>query len=66
MSIKDINMMYEYIISNEDVINVLKEDIYTKDSIVEKLEKLDKIKDRKSKEYIELYNDIISVGEYDI
>jgi hypothetical protein len=66
MSIKDINTMYEYIISNEDVINVLKEDIYTKDSIVEKLEKLDKIKDRKSKEYIELYNDIISVGEYDV
>ncbi len=64
MSIKNINNMYEYIISNEDVINVLKEDIYTKDSIVEKLEKLDKIKDRKSKEYIELYNDIISVGEY--
>ena len=66
MSIKDINMMYEYIISNESIVNVLKEDIYTKDSIVEKLEKLDKIKDRKSKEYIELYNDIISVGEYDI
>lgn len=66
MSIKDINIMYEYIISNEDIINVLKEDIYTKDSIVEKLEKLDKIKDRKSKEYIELYNDIISVGEYDV
>lgn len=66
MSITGINKLYEYIIDNIDVYTVLKEDIYLKDSYISKLEKLDSIKDKKSNEYKELYNDIISVGEFPI
>jgi hypothetical protein len=66
MSIRDINTMYNYIITSDDVRSILKEDIYIKGSIVEKLEALDKIKDKNSNEYIQLYDDIISVGENSI
>lgn len=63
MSIRDINTMYNYIITTDEVRSILKEDIYIKESIVEKLEALDKIKDKNSNEYIQLYDDIISVDE---
>jgi hypothetical protein len=66
MSIDDMTKLYDYIINNNDVYDVLKEDIYLNDSYISKLEKLDAIKDKKSTEYKELYNDIISVGEYPI
>ena len=42
-----------------------KNDIYYKDTVLEKMEKLLKL-DPKSNEYNDLYQNIISVGEYDI
>jgi acyl-CoA dehydrogenase len=64
MSITDINRLYEHVVSSPEVYAVLKEDLYLADSIVSKLEQLDSIKDRTSSEYLALYNDIVSVGEF--
>lgn len=66
MSISDINRLYEHVVSSPEVHAVLKEDIYVADSIVSKLEKLDTIKDKSSNEYMALYNDIVSVGEFPV
>ena len=68
LSVADINRLYENIINNPSVYSVLKSDIYLGDSesAVAKLERLDGIKDRKSAEYVKLYDDIVSVGEYPI
>ena len=68
LSVVQINHLYENIISNPAVYSVLKSDIYLDDaeSVVAKLERLDAIQDRKSAEYIKLYDDIVSVGEYPI
>ena len=63
MSIRDINTIYNYIITTDDVRRILREDIYVNETIVEKLEALEKIKDKESNEYKLLYDDIISVGE---
>jgi len=61
--IDDINNLYKFIINNNEVVNILKQDIYITDSIIEKLEKLNTL-DKNSKEYNNLYNDVISVGEF--
>ena len=68
LSVADINRLYENIINNPSVYSILKSDIYLGDSesVVAKLERLDGIKDRKSAEYVKLYDDIVSVGEYPI
>lgn len=66
MSIADINRLYEHVVSSPEVYAVLKEDIYITDSIVSKLEQLDTIKDKTSSEYLALYNDIVSVGEFPV
>ena len=49
---------------NEKIKNELLNNVYLNNSL-EKLLKLDKL-DKNSDEYIELYNNIISVGEYEI
>jgi acyl-CoA dehydrogenase len=61
--IDDINNLYKFIINNNEVVNILKQDIYITDSIIEKLEKLNSL-DKNSQEYNNLYNDVISVGEF--
>lgn len=68
LSVAQINGLYENIISNPAVYQVLKSDIYLADpeSVVAKLERLDAIQDRKSAEYVKLYDDIVSVGEFPI
>ena len=50
------------VLNNENIMNDIKENIYM-DETLTKLEKLDKY-DYNVPEYTELYNDIISVGEY--
>lgn len=68
LSVAQINGLYENIISNPAVYQVLKSDIYLADpeSVAAKLERLHTITDRASPEYKKLYDDIISVGEYQI
>jgi len=59
------NLLYKYVVNNEDLNNILKEDIYYKGTVLDKMESIKK-HDPKSKEYQEIYQDIISVGEYKI
>jgi acyl-CoA dehydrogenase len=68
LSVAQINWLYENIITNPVVYQVLKSDIYLGDpvSVVAKLEKLHAMPDRTSSEYKKMYDDIISVGEYPI
>jgi acyl-CoA dehydrogenase len=59
------NKLYSLINNDVTLINILKEDIYYDNTILEKMEKLRKIK-KDNPEYNTLYQDIISVGEFDI
>jgi hypothetical protein len=59
------NKLYEYILNNEDLNNIIKDDIYYKNTVVEKMESIKKMENG-SKEYKDMYNNIISVGEYKI
>jgi acyl-CoA dehydrogenase len=69
---KNENRIYNTIIKDENIIKILKEDIFYENSVIEKLETLNKIKNSKehnelyNKLYNKLYNNIISVGEYKI
>ena len=51
------------VINNTKIMNEIKKDIYTKDTVLEKLERLTNL-DNKSDEYKEIYNDVIQVAEY--
>ena len=54
------------IINNDiNLYNILKEDIYSDKTILEQMENLRKI-DKKNLEYDKLYQEIISVGEFNI
>jgi acyl-CoA dehydrogenase len=64
-SIEELNNMYKFVIDNEEVKSIIKKDIYIKDTVIEKLEKLGKIK-KNSEEYNRLYDEIIQVEEYKI
>lgn len=59
------NKLYTLIINNEQLHNIFKNDIYYEGTILEKMEKLRKMKPE-SEEYKQLYQDIIQVGEYKI
>jgi acyl-CoA dehydrogenase len=59
------NKLYTLIINNEALHKIFKDDIYYEGTVLEKMEKLRKIKPN-SEEYNELYQDIIQVGEYKI
>jgi acyl-CoA dehydrogenase len=63
--LEDKNKLYEEILNDKRLYEVFKNDIYYKNSVLEKMEKLLKL-DKKSKEYEILYQEIIKVGEYDI
>lgn len=57
------NNIYNYIVNNEDLNNILKDDICYKGTVLEKMEA---IKHIDSTKYTDAYQDIISVGEYKI
>jgi acyl-CoA dehydrogenase len=57
------NKLYKLIIENEKLHNIFKNDIYYQGTVLEKMEKLRKMKPN-TKEYKQLYQDIIKVGEY--
>jgi acyl-CoA dehydrogenase len=65
VNLDDNNKLYNYIVNNKDIEYILKNDIYYKDTVLEKMEKIREL-DVKSDLYKKLYNDIISVGEYPI
>jgi acyl-CoA dehydrogenase len=64
-TIKNKNIIYSIINNDTTLHDILKEDIYYNDTVLEKMEKLRTI-DNKSPEYNKLYQDIISVGEFNI
>jgi len=57
--------LYKYIITNKDLEKILCNDIYYHGTVLEKMEKLESL-DKNSTEYEQLYQDIISVGEYKV
>jgi len=59
------NKIYSMINTDVNLQNILKEDIYYKNTVLEKMEKLRTI-NQSSPEYNKLYQDIISVGEFKI
>jgi acyl-CoA dehydrogenase len=59
------NLLYQYILKNEDLSNIMKEDIYSKGTVLEKMEDIKKL-DPRSKEFQDKYDSIINVGEYKI
>ena len=57
------NIIYN-MIDNENIINLVKENIFYEDTVIEDLEKLTKLKNKSEKStYNELYKNVISVGE---
>jgi acyl-CoA dehydrogenase len=59
------NDLYKFILLDKELYNVLKNDIYYKNTVLEKMEKLLEM-DKNSPDYKLLYQDIISVGEYPV
>ena len=64
-SYKEDRKLIDEVLDNKKIINVIKEDIYTKDNILGKMEILNEL-DQNSESYKDLYDDIIQVGEYPI
>jgi len=62
-NLEDNNRLYNYILNNEHLNEILNNDIYYKGTVMEKLIKLSKL-NKSSKDYKLLYEDIIKVGEY--
>jgi acyl-CoA dehydrogenase len=65
INFSETNKLYDFIKDNQDVNNILKSDLYYDKTLIEKLEKLE-ILEYNSEDYNKLYQDIISVGEYDV
>jgi acyl-CoA dehydrogenase len=63
---KSNNRIFETIMENKEIHNLLKENIYYDDTVIEDLEKLTDLKTKDKAAYTELYNKVISVGEYTI
>ena len=59
------NKLYTFILNTKSLHDIFKNDIFYEGTILEKMEKLRRMKPD-SKEYHELYQDIIQVGEYKI
>ena len=60
------NKIYSMINNDVNLQNILKEDIYYNNTVLEKMEKLRNGNAKESSEYNKLYQDIISVGEFNI
>ena len=57
---------YESLLNSDiNLYNIMKEDIYSDNTVLEKMEKLRSM-DKNSSEYNKLYQDVISVGEFNI
>jgi acyl-CoA dehydrogenase len=63
MNIKELNKIYSIITNSVEVKKILTENIYYKNTVIEDLETLNKIP-RMCEAYSELYQKIISVGEF--
>jgi acyl-CoA dehydrogenase len=61
----DVNKMYHFIKNTEAVNNIIKQDLFYKNTVFEKLEKLNTLSPE-TKEYMDLYNEVIQVGEFEI
>jgi hypothetical protein len=59
------NKLYKLIIEDDGLHNIFKNDIYYQGTVLEKMEKLRKMKPN-TDEYKNLYQDIIKVGEYSL
>ena len=59
------NKLYKLIVENEGLHNIFRNDIYYEGTVLEKMEKLRKMKPN-TDEYNQLYQDVIKVGEYSI
>jgi acyl-CoA dehydrogenase len=59
------NKLYKIILENEQLHNIFQNDIFYEGTVLEKMEKLRKMK-QNTEEYKQLYQDIIQVGEYKI
>jgi len=64
-NIENKNKIYSIINNDKNLYNILKDDIYCHNTILEKMEKL-RTMDKENPEHNKLYEDIISVGEFDI
>ena len=62
-SYKDRENVINEVMNNKNIIEKIRENLYEKDTILEKLNKLNDL-DLKSEQYKELYNEVIQVGEY--
>ena len=62
-SYKDRENVINEVMNNKNIIENIRENLYEKDTILEKLNKLNDL-DLKSEQYKELYNEVIQVGEY--
>ena len=60
---KEEQEVYNYIIKNHEIRKLLQKDLFLEGTVLEKLEKLNHL-DKNSKEYQELYQEVIQVGEY--
>jgi alkylation response protein AidB-like acyl-CoA dehydrogenase len=64
---KNENKIYDIVINNNNIHELLKENIYYEDTVIENLEKLTELKNNPDKtKYNELYKNVISVGEFKI
>ena len=59
------NKLYKYIINNKNLQDIFRNDIYYQGTVLEKMEKLETM-NKDSTEYEQLYQEIISVGEFKI
>jgi hypothetical protein len=64
-NLEDKNKLYHYILSDKELYSLLKEDVYSKNTVLEKMEMLRNMPEN-TKSYETLYQEIISVGEFPI
>lgn len=64
-NLEDKNKLYSNILNDKELYSLLKEDVYSKDTVLEKMEMLRTIPEN-TESYKKIYQDIISVGEYPI
>jgi hypothetical protein len=57
------NQLYKYIINNKNLQDIFRNEIYYHGTVLEKMETLESM-NKDSKEYHQLYQEIISVGEF--
>ena len=66
MCILLINIIFQKIITDANISDLLKENIFYENTVIEDLEKLTKLKNKDISKYNELYKNVITVGETSI